>query len=73
LTAAISARFPPEAPGAAKPSAHPLDLRRLTEQRPSLSLGAALMNAERFDEALATLEALPPADRGDPDLLLLTL
>jgi chemotaxis protein methyltransferase CheR len=72
LTPAISARFPPEAPSAAKPSAHPLDLRRLTEQRPSLSLGAALMNAERFDEALATLEALPPADRGDPDVLLLT-
>ena len=39
---------------------------------PSLSLGAALMKAERFDEALATLEALPPADRLDPDVLLLT-
>lgn len=40
--------------------------------RPSLSLGAALMKAEQYDEALATLEALAPADRLDPDVLLLT-
>ncbi|MFZ2060160.1 MAG: protein-glutamate O-methyltransferase CheR [Candidatus Binatus sp.] len=39
--------------------------------RPSLSLGAALMKAEQYDEALATLEALAPADRLDPDVLLL--
>lgn len=39
---------------------------------PSLSLGAALMKAERFDDALATLQALAPADRVDPDVLLLT-
>jgi chemotaxis protein methyltransferase CheR len=71
LTAAISARFPPETPGVGKPSAHLFDLRRLTEQRPKLRLSAALMNEERFDEALATLEALPPADRSDPDVLLL--
>jgi chemotaxis protein methyltransferase CheR len=72
LTAATSARCPPETPGVGKPSAYPLDLRHLTEQPPSLNLGAALMNAERFDEALGTLEALPPADRSDPDVLLLT-
>ena len=38
---------------------------------PSLSLGAALMKAEQYDEALATLQALAPADRLDPDVLLL--
>jgi chemotaxis protein methyltransferase CheR len=38
----------------------------------SLSLGAALMKAEQYDEALATLEALAPADQRDPDVLLLT-
>jgi chemotaxis protein methyltransferase CheR len=40
--------------------------------RPSLSLGAALMKTEQYEEALATLEALAPADRLDPDVLLLT-
>lgn len=48
------------------------ELRISTEPRASLSRGAALMKAERFDEALATLEALPPADRSDPEVLLLT-
>ncbi len=37
----------------------------------SLSLGAALMKAEQYDEALAALEALTTADRLDPDVLLL--
>jgi chemotaxis protein methyltransferase CheR len=41
------------------------------ELQPSLSRSAALMEAERFDEALATLEALPPESRDDPDVLLL--
>jgi chemotaxis protein methyltransferase CheR len=50
----------------------PLDSARPDAQRPSLSLSAALMKAERFDEALATLEAMAPADRTDPDVLLLT-
>jgi chemotaxis protein methyltransferase CheR len=49
-----------------------LALERAAEPRTSLSLGAALMKAEQYDEALATLEALPPADRRDPDVLLLT-
>jgi chemotaxis protein methyltransferase CheR len=48
-----------------------VDFARPVGARPSLSLGAALMQAERFEEALATLEALPPADRDDPDTLLL--
>jgi chemotaxis protein methyltransferase CheR len=30
------------------------------------------MKAEQYDEALATLQALAPADRLDPDVLLLT-
>ena len=42
------------------------------EKGASLSLGAALMKTEQYDEALATLEALAPADRLDPDVLLLT-
>ena len=41
------------------------------EQRPRLRLGA-LMTAERYDDALAIVETLPPVDRLDPDVLLLT-
>ena len=39
------------------------------EKGASLSLGAALMRAEQYDKALATLEALAPVDRFDPDVL----
>lgn len=56
-------------PAVAEPAPLPL---AVAAQRPSLSLGAALMKAEQYDEALATLEALAPADRLDPDVLLLT-
>jgi chemotaxis protein methyltransferase CheR len=42
------------------------------EKGASLSLGAALMRAEQYDKALATLEALAPVNRFDPDVLLLT-
>jgi len=42
------------------------------ELQASPALGAALMIAERFDDALAALEALPQAERLEPDALLLT-
>ncbi len=69
-----------ESPAALRPAEKPIRSRNdaapppLADaaQRPSLSLGAALMKAEQYDEALATLEALAPADRLDPDVLLLT-
>jgi len=39
---------------------------------PSLKPRSGAHEAERFDDALATLQALAPADRVDPDVLLLT-
>jgi chemotaxis protein methyltransferase CheR len=52
-------------------STQPLDSTTPSKPSPSLDLAAALMAAERFDEALATIESLPPADRGQPDVMLL--
>jgi chemotaxis protein methyltransferase CheR len=66
LTAANCASAKPAIAEPAPPSLE------VAAQRPSLSLGAALMKAEQYDEAIATLEALAPADRLDPDVLLLT-
>jgi chemotaxis protein methyltransferase CheR len=60
------------APVARDLTMQPRDNAQTGAQRPSLSLSAAFMKAERFDEALATLEAMAPADRTDPDVLLLT-
>jgi chemotaxis protein methyltransferase CheR len=62
LRAPIAIREPTlQAPDSASPP----------EPKASLSMGAVLMSAERFDEALATLEALPPAHTCDPDVLML--
>jgi chemotaxis protein methyltransferase CheR len=58
--------------GLAEPAPTPPEMETLAEQRPSLSLGAVFMKGQQYDEALATLEALAPADRLDPDVLLLT-
>jgi chemotaxis protein methyltransferase CheR len=49
-----------------------LETRNAVEKSASLSLGAALMKAEQYDQALATLEALAPVDRLDRDVLLMT-
>jgi chemotaxis protein methyltransferase CheR len=59
-------------PAFAEPAPSSLETASLAEKGASLSLGAALMKAEQYDEALATLQALAPADRLDPDVLLLT-
>jgi chemotaxis protein methyltransferase CheR len=71
---ALPFRFRNDAPRALAPSLFEPAPPRLeaAAPRPSLSLGAALLKAEQYDEALATLEALAPADRLDPDVLLLT-
>ena len=50
----------------------PLEAANPIAKGASLSLGAALMKAQHYDQALDTLEALSPADRLDPDVLLLT-
>jgi chemotaxis protein methyltransferase CheR len=57
---------------AAEPAPPPLGAVSPSEKGASLSLGAALMRAEQYDEALATLQALASADRLDPDVLLMT-
>jgi chemotaxis protein methyltransferase CheR len=54
------------------PAPPSLEAMSPAEKGASLSLGAALMKTEQYDEALATLEALAPADRLDPDVLLMT-
>ena len=59
-------------PVVAEPARPSLQAVSRAEKGASLSLSAALMKAEQFDAALATLEALAPADRLDPDVLLLT-
>ena len=56
----------------AEPAGASLEVMSVAVKGASLSLGAALMKAEQYDEALATLQALAPADRLDPDVLLLT-
>jgi chemotaxis protein methyltransferase CheR len=53
-------------------STQPLDSTNPASLCPSPSLAAAFMMAERFDEALTTIESLPPASRAKPDVLLLT-
>ena len=58
-------------PAVAKPAPPPPEVEMQAEQRPRLRLGA-LMTAERYDDALAIVETLPPVDRLDPDVLLLT-
>ncbi len=76
LTASVlstsSSRATSARPSFAEPAPTSLETASLTEKGASLSLGAALMKAEQYDEALATLEALALADRLDPDVLLLT-
>jgi chemotaxis protein methyltransferase CheR len=59
-------------PAIAGPAPPSLDAVSRAEKGASLSFGAALMKAEQYDDALAALEALAPADRLDPDVLLLT-
>lgn len=72
---AIGARSanPSSGPAALAPEAAeaPLAQGSCAGPRAGLGLGVALKEAERFDEALLALEALAPADRGDPDVLLL--
>jgi chemotaxis protein methyltransferase CheR len=53
-------------------STQPLDSTDPASLCPSPSLAAAFMMAERFDEALTTIEYLPPESRAKPDVLLLT-
>jgi chemotaxis protein methyltransferase CheR len=53
-------------------STPPLDSTNPASLSPSPSLAAAFMMAERFDEALTTIESMPPASRAQPDVLLLT-
>ena len=59
-------------PAFAEPPPPTLDAVSRAEKGTSLSLGAALIKAEQYDEALATLQGLAPADWRDPDVLLLT-
>jgi chemotaxis protein methyltransferase CheR len=68
----VTAGFSVGQPVVAEPGPPPLEAVRRAEKGASLGLGAALMKAEQYDEALTTLEALAPADRLDPDVLLLT-
>lgn len=73
----VKTRAAPPAPQLASPAVSQLLSRQLDspnppESRASLTLAAALLTAEHFDEALTTLEALPRTDRADPDVLLLT-
>jgi len=56
----------------AEPVPASLEAMSLGVKGAGISLGTALMKAEQYDEALATLEALAPADRLDPDVLMLT-
>ena len=53
-------------------SAQPLDSNNPATPCPTPRLAAAFMMAERFDEALTTIESMPPAIRAQPDVLLLT-
>ena len=67
----LTASFAVAGPAIAESDAPSTDEASPAGKGPSLSLGAALMKAEQYDEALATLQALAPADRLDPDVLLL--
>ena len=67
----LTASFAIAAPAVAESALRSPDEVSPAEKGASLSLGAAFMKAEQYDEALATLEALAPADRLDPDVLLL--
>ena len=53
-------------------SLQPLDSTNSASPPPNPRLAAAFMMAERFDEALTTIESMPPASRAQPDVLLLT-
>ena len=67
----LTASFAIASPAVAESAPPSPDEASPAEKGTSLSLGAALMKAEQYDEALATLETLAPADRLDPDVLLL--
>ena len=67
----------PAAPLRAAPAVHdpgpqPLDSTDPASLCPTPRLAAAFMMAERFDEALTTIESMPSASRAQPDVLLLT-
>ena len=67
----LTASFAIAAPAVAESALRSPDEVSPAEKGASLSLGAAFMKAEQYDEALATLEALATAGRLDPDVLLL--
>ena len=54
-------------------STQPLDSTDPASLCPSPSLAAAFMMAERFDDALTTIESMPPDSRSKPDVMLLTV
>lgn len=67
----------PAAPSRAAPAVHdpgpqPLASTDPASLCPTPRLAAAFMMAERFDEALTTIESMPSASRAKPDVLLLT-
>ena len=69
---AVTANCAVVAPAVVELAPPPLAAASPAAKDASLSLGAALMKAEQYDAALAALDALAPADRRDPDVLLLT-